>query len=537
MTARAAAFLLGLLACNALAQGRPDEAALFGAPADAGTPAPATPSEPLIPSAGPTPDRNSAAGEQQILTGAPAQDAFAAGLVKEDALRIGGQFYIRALTTISQDQPFGKSSFNVPTLVDVYLDARPTDRLRAFVLGRLAYDPFLSGNTFLTGSSVSGPGVSVSALTQVSNPAVYLDQAWLAFDIARTAFVTAGVQHVKWGTGQYFNPDDFLASQPRDPLAIFDARLGVSMLRVQIPWEKTGLNFTAVAVFQATQNISTTGTTLTGSGGNSVNVVNGAQNNTNGFLENVGGAGQVEYDFKGGAVGVNALAQKYRAWRVGAFTTAGVGDVDVYGEAVLKQCLDLPYGAPNTTCGPSYSNSIVVPGTYGGYTFGTVQQPASPVFQAVAGLTYSINVEGNKSITLGAEYFFNNGSFSAKQYPNLIFQGAYQPFYLGRNYLAISATLLDTTAKTTWVLTTVGNLTDVSAITRLDFIVTVLSYLQVEAFGAVDYGHLGGEFRLGLDIPGLKFNTGQAAPNETVTTNVIVHAPILQFGVGLRMAL
>jgi len=529
MTARAAALLLGLAACTAWAQGRPDEEALFGAPPDAGTPAAAAPA-PLIPSAGPAPDRNSAAGEQQILTGAPAQDAFAAGLVKEDALKIGGQFYIRALTTISQDQPFGKSNFNVPTLLDVYLDARPTDRLRAFVLGRLQYDPFLSNNTFLT-------GVSLSGLTQVSNPAVYLDQAWLAFDIARTAFVTAGVQHVKWGTGRYFNPDDFLASQPRNPLAIFDARLGVSMLRVQVPWEKVGLNFTAVAVFQATQNISTTGTTVSGSGGNSVNLVNSSQNNPTGFLENIGGAGQVEYDFKGGAVGINALAQKYRAWRVGAYTTAGLGDFDVYGEAVLKQCLDLPYGAPNSTCSPSYPNGIVVPGTYGGYTFGTIQQPPSPVFQAVAGLTYSINVEGNKSITLGAEYFFNSGSFGSQQYPNLIFQGAYQPFYLGRNYLAISATLLDTTAKTTWVLTTIGNLSDVSAITRLDFIVTVLSYLQVEAFAAVDYGHLGGEFRLGLDIPGVKFNTGQPAPNNTLTTDVVVHAPIVQLGVGLRMAL
>ncbi len=530
MTAPAAVFLLGLVAGSAFAQSRPDEDALFGAPADAGTPAPAVPSAPLIPSAGQTPDRNSAAGEQQILTGAPAQDAFAAGLVKEDALKIGGQLYIRAITTISQNQPLGKSSFNVPTLLDVYLDARPTDRLRAFVLGRLEYDPLLSSTTVLT-------GVSVPGLTQVSNPAVYLDQAWLAFDIARTAFVTAGVQHVKWGTGQYFNPDDFLASQPRDPLAVFDARLGVSMLRVQIPWEKTGLSFTAVAVFQPTQNISTTGTTVSGSAGNSVNLVSGTQNNSNGFLNDVGGAAQVEYDFKGGAVGVNGLAQKYRAWRVGAYTTAGLGDFDVYGEAVLKQCLDLPYSIPNTTCGPSYSTGIIVPGTYGGYTFGTVEQPASPVFQAVAGLTYGINFEGNKSITLAGEYFYNRGSFVAKQYPNLLVQGAYQPFYLGRNYVALSATLTDTTAKTTWVLTAIGNLTDVSAITRLDFIVTVLSYLQVEAFGAVDYGHLGGEFRLGLEIPDVVFNTGLPAPNNQKTTNFIVNAPIVQFGLGLRMAL
>jgi hypothetical protein len=524
MTFRATALLLGLVASSALAQGRPDEDALFGAPPDAGTPAPATAAQtPLIPGA--PADRSTAAGEQQILTASPAQDAFASGLVKEDALKIGGQFYIRALTTISEHQPVGKSSFNVPTLVDVYLDARPTDRLRAFVLGRMAYDPLLSSTAVVTGVPTT-----VTGLQEVSNPAVYLDQAWLAFDIAHSVFVTAGRQHVKWGTGQYFNPDDFLASQPRNPLAVFDARLGVSMLRVQIPWEKTGLNFTGVAVFEATQNISTTGTTISGSG-NSVDLVTSASTSSNGLLEDVGGAGQVEYDFKGGAVGVNALAQRNRAWRVGSYFTAGVGDFDIYGEAVLKQCLDLPNETANTTCGPSNSTGIITAGSYSGYSFGAVQQPGSPIFQAVAGITYAINFEGNKAITLGAEYFYNRASFTASQYPNLIFQGAFQPFYLGRNYLAVSATLTDTTAKSTWVLTNIGNLTDVSFITRVDFLVTVLNYLQVESFVAVDYGHLGGEFRLGFNIPGVP------VVGVPTSVHIVVNAPIVQLGLGLRLAL
>jgi hypothetical protein len=525
MTFRATALLLGLVAGSVVAQERPDENALFGAPPDAGTAA-STPA--LIPSAAPSEDRSTTAGEQRILTAAPAQDAFAAGLVKEDALKIGGQFYQRAITTISEHQPVGKSNFNFPLLVDVYLDARPTDRLRAFVLGRMAYDPLLSSTTVVTGVPTT-----VTGFQPVSNPAVYLDQAWLAFDIARAVFVTAGRQHVKWGTGQYFNPDDFLASQPRNPLDIFDARLGVSMLRVQVPWERTGLSFTAVAVFESTQNVSTTGTTI-GSSGGSVDLISGTQSTSNGLLEDVGGAGQVEWDFKSGAVGVNALAQRNRAWRVGSFVTAGLGDFDFYAEAVVKQCLDYPNSMPNTTCGPSNTNNIIVPGTYSGYVFGSVQQPASPFFQAVAGLTYSINFEGNKSITLGAEYFYNRASFTPAQYPNLIFQGAFQPFYLGRNYLAVSATLIDTTAKTTWVLTNIGNLTDVSFISRVDFLVTVLSYLQVESFVAVDYGHLGGEFRLGFDIPNLPVNAGGSAP---IPLNLVVHAPIVQLGVGLRMAL
>jgi hypothetical protein len=517
MTSRVTALLLGLVATPVSAQGRPDEDVLFGAPPDAGTPAPPAAGAPLIPSAGPTPDRTSAAGEQQILTGPPAADAFASGLVKEDALKIGGQFYLRALTVISQNQPVGKSNFSVPLLLDVYLDARPTDRLRAFVLGRLTYDPLLSGTVLVTGVPGATAGVQ-----SVSNPAVYLDSAWISFDIAHVAFITAGRQHVKWGVGHYFNPEDFLANRPVDPLAVFDARLGVSMLRVQVPWEQAGLNFTAVAVFEPTQNINSAGTTVGGSG-SSVNVITGNTTTSNGLLENVGVAGRIEYLFKGGAVGVSGLAQQHRFWRVGADVTAGVGDFDVYAETVLKGGLDLP--PPST---------IVVPGDYSGYVFGPVSQPSTiPIVQAVGGFTYGINFEGNKSITLGAEYFFNTASFVAKQYPNLIFQGAYQPFYLAQNYLAVSASLVDTTAKTTWVLTNIANLTDTSFISRVDFIVTVLSYLQVEAFAAVDYGHVGGEFRLGFTIPNVLINTGTADVPTTLSTN----APILQLGVGLRLAL
>jgi hypothetical protein len=515
MTVRATALLLALAAASASAQERPDEETLFGGSADAGTPPLAPGSAPVI---APAPDHSSSAAEQRILTGPPAADAFASGLVKEDALKIGGQLYIRAITTLLQDQALGDALFSFPILVDAYLDARPTDRLRAFVLGRLIYDPLQASNVLLTGV----PG-STAGLQPVSNPAVYLDQAWLSLDIARAVFITAGRQHVTWGVSRYFNPSDFLASRPRDPLAIFDVRLGVSMLRVQVPWEKAGWNFTAVALFEPTQTISSEGTTV-GGGGGSVNVITGTRTTANGLLEAVGGAGRIEFAFKGGAAGIQALAQKNSVWRVGADVTAGVGDVDLYAEAVLKGGLDLPP--------PSY---IVVAGVYSGYAFGPVLQPSIPVVQAVGGLTYSLNIEGNKSLTLGAEYFFNSASFTSKQYPNLIFQGAYQPFYLGQNYLAASVTLVDPTPKITWVLTEIANLTDVTFITRVDFLITVLSYLQVEAFAAVDYGHLGGEFRLGFNIPGVPIYTGPTTPS--VPTDLLVHAPTLQVGLGLRLAL
>jgi hypothetical protein len=61
----------------------------------------------------------------------------------------------------------------------------------------------------------------------------------------------------------------------------------------------------------------------------------------------------------------------------------------------------------------------------------------------VGGATYAINFEGNKSITLGAEYFYNSASYSRDEYLGLLIVGGFQPFYVGKHYLALSATLLE----------------------------------------------------------------------------------------------
>src|SRR5215475_12276305 len=134
--ARSVAGCLLLLAGAAHAQ-RPDESTLFGAP-DAGTPGTARPSEesffggsdagsPPTAAQPPVSQPGPASTEAEGLDRTPSSDAFATGAVKEDPLKIGGLFYSRAFMTVSQDQPFNQSRVSVPTLVDVYLDARPTE--------------------------------------------------------------------------------------------------------------------------------------------------------------------------------------------------------------------------------------------------------------------------------------------------------------------------------------------------------------------------------------------------------------------------
>ena len=57
-------------------------------------------------------------------------------------------------------------------------------------------------------------------------PRVVLDQLWVNFDVGGRVFVTAGKQHVKWGVGKFWNPTDYLQPVTRNPLAVFDERVG-----------------------------------------------------------------------------------------------------------------------------------------------------------------------------------------------------------------------------------------------------------------------------------------------------------------------
>jgi len=311
---------------------------------------------------------------------------------------------------------------------------------------------------------------------------------------------------------------------------VFDARLGVTMLRAQVPWEKMGWNFTAVALFEPTQNV---GGSYSGSGsvqnpgGSGVNPAAAGTE-----LRDIGGALRAEFAFKNGAFGIDGLVQRNRKSRAGADLTMSLGDFDIYGEAAFKAGLDTP--TSNTV---SVTSQVAVPSLQPcapGDTCVTVTTPvtfsvaprSTPVVQAAGGVSYSFNIEGNKSLTLGGEYFYNSASYDRSEYLDLLLVGGFQPFYVGKHYLALSATWVDPTAKTTWVLSGIGNLSDGTYIARIDFAITVLRYLSVEAFLAGHFGRSGGELRL-------------AFPQQTVEGQTFgpLNAPILDVGVGLRLSL
>ena len=154
--------------------------------------------------------------------------------------------------------------------------------------------------------------------------------------------------------------------------------------------------------------------------------------------------------------------------------------------------------------------------------------------QLVAGASYSRKYNDNDTFTVGGEYFYNAlGYADPSAYPGLVLPHSLSLndsanfFYLGRHYAALYLTLpapysLD---NHTFTLSTLGNLSDRSFITRFDYSLIALTHMRFEAFVSARYGNENGEFRFGvshLNLGGVDFNRAPA---------------MLDFGLALRIAI
>jgi hypothetical protein len=503
-----------------LGNDRPSEQDLFGGVASPA--APATPpggsaaSVPAPPSVSLAAAATAGAGterDQNLLGSTGGDSKFLADYVApENPLQIGGQLYLRAQSTASGHQSPSAWSMAAPSLLDVYLDARPNPRVRAFILGRMAYDPTLVPNgtmndlgTSTGGALAAGNPTGFSTFSNTRGPASLLDQMWIRFDILEHVFVTAGKQHVRWGTGHFWQPTDYLHPLRRNPLDVFDARPGTTMLKLNIPWEEKGWNFYGFAIAEDPNAATPT-------------------------LRQVAGAFRAEVVLAGVELGVDTYLRRDQNPRYGFDLSTGIGDFDVYADIAVRPGDDFYH----------YDANQNVFGVFSGYET-----------QAVAGITYSHKYNDNDAWTVGAEYFYNHPGYPSSVTPPQVIQAvfnnltstapdptlkanAFAPvpfFYLGQQYGAVYLSLPAPYSwnYTTFTLSTLGNLSDKTFVTRLDYSVTILTHLSFEAFAAVHYGHLGGEFRLELPA-GLASQIAALSPSA-----VLNDYPIADLGVALRL--
>jgi hypothetical protein len=501
-----AAALLALPPGLAAAQERPPEEELFGAPAT--TPAPAAPPaavEPAPPEQAAPADARAA----ELLGRAHEAPEGRIGKEQNDPLALGGQVYLRAATTWTRDVAPADWPVTSPNLLDAYLDARPNDRVRAFALGRLFYDP-----------TVATQGVDLlgNAVVRPQARAV-LDQLYVNFDLDRTVFVTAGKQHVKWGTGKFWNPGDWLHPVRRDPLAQFDDRTGVAMVKAHLPWEKHGWNLYGVALLEDVTGVAAASgaTSLTGSART---------------VGKVGGGARAEVVLGPAELAADVVAQGGHHPRFGLDGSFPILDVDVHAELALRQGKDAPRWR-------------LVPGADPSQVASYERDEWRRVTPAVVvGAEWSVNYSDEDALTLGAEYYYDDAGYrSGRIYPVLVAspfvpradgtldpRPAFTPFYLGRQYAGayLSLPRPGRWNDTTITLSALANLSDGSGLVRLDHVVVLNTYLTLESYLAGHLGREGGELRFGLDVP--------AQPPLT-TAPVVVPAPVLDLGVALRVKL
>jgi hypothetical protein len=525
-------------ATTARAQERPSENDIFATPS-APVPATATPCGGFGTDSPPCqPPRAAPAPVAATTSGGEAQDSrdqlnlgtieaaprLSAEVAPEDPLRIGGQIYLRAQSSGLQGQSPADWSLSSPSLLDVYMDVRPNERVRGYVRGRMTYDPTLPSTASPTmpagydsssqGGSSSGGTASLASLVgpqQTRTPRVVLDQMWLSFDIKHAVFVTAGRQHVRWGTARFWTPTEFLHLQHRNPLDVFDARTGTTMLKLHVPWEARGWNFYAYGLTEGADATPT--------------------------ASRVAGAARAEVVLGTAELGAGALVQRGHKPKLAADISAGIWDFDFYGEVALRFASEIdhlqriPGSDANAASLGTYDQTSSVPqaaqifGPYYQSLFVPVRGSGVKP-QATGGVSYSFQYADKDVFTLGAEYFYNGLGYNDTQaYGAIAILPYVEPvaepatfFYLGRHYAAVYATAPAPYSwdNTTFTLSTLGNLSDRSGITRLDYSLILLTHLRFEAFAAVHWGKQGGEFRI-------KFGP--------------TSAPLLDLGVGLRVSI
>jgi hypothetical protein len=492
---------------------------MFGA----GDDAPAADAGLSEPVASPTSDRD--LGQ---LFGKAATSKFESGEVPSDALEVGGTLNLFLQGFWQEGRPFEDGAFSAPALFDLYLDGRPNDRVRGYVGVRLQYDPTRPSGQSQTVPATSAGSASVVGLTlaQPQNPAFFVDQLWLRFDIARKVFLTVGRQKVRWGVSRIWYPTDFLNSRPRDALNPFDVRLGVNMVKVHVPVESLGWNFYAYGLMDPVN---------VGSNGISVG--------------QLGGALRGEFVFGPAELGVGGVWQQGRRPRYAVDVSSALGPFDVYAEAAFRDARDFVlFRYPDDIDETNLVRKLSQVEPY---------RPQGLLVQVSGGLSWQFNYTDRNFAILTAEYFYNPGGYTdpvgyqVKTFGPNFFGVTLDPIqnvglYGGKHNVAVSLAAPGIPGFD-WITASLSNvviLNDPSALTRLDLIFRVLNFLNVQAFAAVLYGQPGGQLRFQVssqvinDIANLS-EAGQPGSGEQVRSSLraLRYPPILQAGVLLRLAI
>jgi hypothetical protein len=385
-------------------------------------------------------DKPEAEGDDMELNIAAADAAFA----------FGGRLFLRlnSFTTLSDDLP--RFSWDSPSILYLYADARPHKHVRAFAQGRL--------DANFT-RAVGG----VDLFGRAAEPLVLsLDELWLGFDLGDIVFFKLGRQKLRWGSGYIWNPTDFLNIQRRDSIDFFDQRIGVDLLKVHIPIQGLGMNHYLIAQVQDASNPLDAGV-----------------------------AARSEVAFWTAEVALSAAYSGRQGFNAGADASIGLWIFDFRFEGAVS------WASPLASWRGTFEPGAEQPTA--------VSQREQLIPQLLAGVDATIPYADKRTFVVGVEYFYNGAGYDdATLYPWLLLTNTYQPLFTGRHYAAgfFSVVAPFGWEEASFRFNTIGNLSDTSFISRLDGTFRLYSTMDLNLFVAGHYGRPG-ELTFATEVPPL----------------------------------
>lgn len=442
---------LGALAADEEAAAREDE--MFGG--EAAPPAPAVPSEPAPAAPGAVPEERPGAAETPPTLGPLTSGAHIEATLKQadNVLSIGGQLMLRLDYSIVEDtKRQSDHPLHSPNLLEVYLDARPNDRLRGYAKGRVNADFTIKDGEL---DSFGNKQERLQAL---------LPELWIKFDIARVAYLTLGRQPLRWGSGHFWNPTDFVNQLRKDPFALFDERIGVDALKLHFPVESLGWNFYLLGLIGEAK-----------------------------APKNVGVAGRAEFAFWQMEIALSGYWRHEEPLKLGADLSLGVSYFDFRSEVAVSHGVRTPF----------YKGHLDLNDLSSFLALRSYKRQNDWLPQVMGEVEASIPYGDNDVLVLGVEYLYNQAGYAGSElYPKLMMEGLFTPLYTGKHYggFYLLAQSPGTWDDGTLILSSLGNLSDKTFMARAELRVTVLTYLTLNAYLGYHFGK-NGELHYGLTLP------------------------------------
>ncbi|MBM4250653.1 MAG: hypothetical protein FJ146_01620 [Deltaproteobacteria bacterium] len=365
-----------------------------------------------------------------------------------DTLQIGGRLEVRLDSVNREATRAADSELTRLKQADLYFDTRPNTNLRSFLRLRLSEGGSNGGTPGVTSDGGLLNDVCVSGCVRSD-----IDEMWLKWDIAQKIFVTYGKQHVRWGSGRLWNPSDFTSIRVVDPLALFDRRLGVDMLRVHLPFERQGYNLYAVLLYPNAKRV-----------------------------DQLSGALRGEFAFGGiGELALSLQTAAHAPLRAAIDLSVGLGPVDIHTETVVtkRHSQTLYKGKISPATGE-------LPTPY--------RDNEKWFVQSLWGMDRTIKYSADDVITIGAEYFYNQFGYDQRDLELYSMVNGQSPgLYAGRRYLAIYMNLPNPGSLTdiSFFLNSLSNLSDETHLVRLTSSIRIHKEADLQAYVSRCFGDYG----------------------------------------------